>query len=188
MPTTYELPCGILVTDAAEQMVVIAVKTDDIVTADFNGITLTASASTMPAEVVTYYTEESRRRSDAYIASPEYAAKMVEAEQAARKREAEAADLLARAPATMTLRDADGWAKSVAANQDGYGAGVMRYTERWARMMEAEIAAGKTLRECADPTSRTADTEGITGFMHGCAVSILSQVWAHGDGLRAALK
>ena len=188
MPQTFEPSIGSSISDAAVRMVAIAVDTDDIVTADFNGITLTASATTVPDEVVTYYTEESKRRHDAYLASPEYAAKMVEAEKAARKAEADAAELLARAPATMTLRDTDGWDKSVAANQDGYGAGVMRYAERWARMMEAEIAAGKTLKECANSTSHTAETEGITGFMHSCAISILSQVWIHGEGLRAAIR
>ena len=28
------------------------------------------------------------------------------------------------------------------------------------------------------------DQEGITGFMYGCAVGILSQVWVHGEQLR----
>ena len=188
MPQTFEPSIGSSIHDAAVTMVSIAVNTNDIVTADFNGITLTASATTVPDEVVTYYTAESTRRHDAYLASPDYAAQMVAAQQAALRRKAAAADLLARAPESMTLRDADGWVKSVAANQDGYGAGIMRYAERWARMMEAEISAGKTLKECADATSNTADTEGITGAMHGFAVGILSQVWIHGEGLRAAIR
>jgi hypothetical protein len=28
------------------------------------------------------------------------------------------------------------------------------------------------------------DNDGITGFMYGCAVSILSKVWIHGEQLR----
>ncbi len=179
---------GADITRTAVAMVTLAVKTLDTVTADFNGITLTAAATTTPDEIVAYYSTESKRRSDAYLASPEYAAKMVEVEVAARKAEAATAELLARAPAAMTLINPEGWAKSVAANQDGYGACALRYAERWARMMEAESTAGKTLKECADPTSQVADTEGITGHMHGCAVSILSQVWVHGEGLRAAIR
>ena len=31
---------------------------------------------------------------------------------------------------------------------------------------------------------RKADTEGITGFMYGCAVNILSQCWEYGEVLR----
>lgn len=33
-------------------------------------------------------------------------------------------------------------------------------------------------------TSHDADTEGITGFMYGCAVNILAHVWEHGEELR----
>lgn len=36
----------------------------------------------------------------------------------------------------------------------------------------------------ADKLSYDADTEGITGFMYGCAVSILSQCWEYGQYLR----
>ncbi len=188
MKQTFEPSIGSSIHDAAVRMVSIAVDTDDTVTADFNEITLTATATTAPDEIVSYYTAESKRRHDTYIASPEYAAQMLAAQQAVCKAEADAAAILARAPAAMTLSNPEGWANSVAANQDGYGAGVMRYAERWARMMEAEIAAGKTLKECANSTSTVADTEGITGAMHGFAVSILSQVWVHGEGLRAAIR
>lgn len=84
----------------------------------------------------------------------------------------------------MELTDREGWEKTVEANQDPYGACAIRYCKRWAEMMEAELEKGKTIQEVAEETSHKADTEGITGFMYGCAVSILSQVWAHGEGLR----
>lgn len=42
----------------------------------------------------------------------------------------------------------------------------------------------KTIMENADHLSHEADTEGITGFMYGCAVNILSQCWEHGEELR----
>lgn len=60
----------------------------------------------------------------------------------------------------------------------------MRYAEQWARLMQLEMAGGKPLEEIADASSREADTEGITGFMYGCAVSILSHTWKHGEQLR----
>ena len=50
------------------------------------------------------------------------------------------------------------------------------------------MAKGQTLKECAMPTSMLADTEGITGAMHGFAVGILSLVWVHGADLRAAVR
>lgn len=84
----------------------------------------------------------------------------------------------------MELKDAAGWEKAKAANTDPYGGRVMSYAEDWANLMEARMAAGETIKQCAQPTSREADTDGITGFMYGAAVSTLAQVWAHGDELR----
>jgi hypothetical protein len=84
----------------------------------------------------------------------------------------------------MELKDAEGWARAKAANTDPYGGRVISYAEDWANFMEREMATGKTVAECAKPTSREADTDGITGFMYGAAVSILAAVWAHGEDLR----
>ena len=77
-----------------------------------------------------------------------------------------------------------GWEKSVEANQDPYGKGTMDYAEGWAKLMQIEIAKGKTVRECADETQKGLGFFGITGFMYGCAVSILSQTWKYGEELR----
>ena len=69
-------------------------------------------------------------------------------------------------------------------NSDDYGSGVVRYGERWAEMMEPLLALGCRLGDVADRTSHEADTEGITGFMYGCAVQALAQFWIHGEQLR----
>lgn len=73
-----------------------------------------------------------------------------------------------------------------AKNTDGYGSGVFRYAERWANMMEDELdnTLGVRVRDIASRLSHEADTEGITGFMYGAAVSILSQCWVHGEELK----
>lgn len=84
----------------------------------------------------------------------------------------------------MKLKNKEGWEQFVTINNDPYGSGVVRYAKRWANMMEQEMESGKSLIEIADATSHKADTEGITGYMYGCAVSILSQVWEHGEELR----
>lgn len=116
-----------------------------------------------------------------------------ELERQARQREADKArqrhswildGALLMAPKSLTLRDEEGWKKSVEANKDGYGAAVIRYAEKWARLMEGRMEHGDTLENCADEASSIADDEGITGFMYGCAVSILSQCWIHGEQLR----
>ena len=46
------------------------------------------------------------------------------------------------------------------------------------------IDALQAIMENAESLSHEADTEGITGFMYGCAVSILSSSWEYGEELR----
>lgn len=74
-------------------------------------------------------------------------------------------------------------------NNDGYSRACFTYAERWAEMMEKKIEASsddvmKVIVDNADKLSYEADEEGITGFMYGCAVSILSQCWKYGELLR----
>ena len=84
----------------------------------------------------------------------------------------------------MKLADKSTWEEFVNTNRDFYGSGVIRYAERWANMMEKEMENGKNLADIARATSYMADTEGITGYMYGCAVSMLSLVWEHGKELK----
>lgn len=90
---------------------------------------------------------------------------------------------LVNAPA-IELAEEAGWQKFKDNNKDGYGGAVVTYAERWARLMQVEMANGKKLEDMADATSSEADLEGITGFMYGCAVSTLAHCWKHGDQLR----
>lgn len=69
-------------------------------------------------------------------------------------------------------------------SNDPYGKGIVDFTEAWAVLMEQRIAAGEKIADIAKPTSRTADTDGITGFMYGCAVRALAHFWEHGEELR----
>ncbi len=75
----------------------------------------------------------------------------------------------------------DNWKSN---NQDGYGACIFRYAEKWATMMECAIQRGEKIKDVAKKLSHDADTEGITGYMYGAAVNILSQCWEHGEELR----
>lgn len=69
-------------------------------------------------------------------------------------------------------------------NRDPYGSAVYRFLERWADLMEQKIKEGYELKDIAKQCEHEADIEGITGFMYGAAVSVLSQVWEHGEQLR----
>lgn len=81
-------------------------------------------------------------------------------------------------------KDQPAWQQIVDINNDPYGRATVEYAARWASMMEREIAAGKKLEDVAEQLSRDADTEGITGFMYGCAVSMLAHHWIYGEYLR----
>lgn len=151
---------------------------------DFNGQKITASPDSNPDQMVQAFSDECDRRHREYIASPEYKARQEEAARKERERKAKVEAILADAPETMTLADADGWGKAKAANSDPYGGAVMTYAERWARMMEARMAKGERIADMADECSHLADEEGITGFMYGAAVSTLARVWKHGEALR----
>ena len=69
-------------------------------------------------------------------------------------------------------------------NADPYGSAGYRFLEKWADLMEAEILAGCSINDVAKKCSHEADTDGITGFMYGCAVGVLSQCWEYGEELR----
>ena len=87
----------------------------------------------------------------------------------------------------MKFKDAEaeaGWNLTVKNNSDPYGKAGVDFARSWADMMEAKVDAGASVADVAQQCSRDAYTEGITGFMYECAVSILSQVWVHGEALR----
>ena len=67
---------------------------------------------------------------------------------------------------------------------DFYAAGIFRFAERWGGMMEQELGDGFTVAESAVKTEHKAYTDGITGYMYGRAVNILSDFWEHGEDLR----
>ncbi len=84
----------------------------------------------------------------------------------------------------LELSDPVKWQKSREANTDDYGKCALDYAEGWAKLMQIEIAKGKSVKECANPTQKGVSFYGITGAMYGCAISILSQTWKHGEELR----
>ena len=73
-------------------------------------------------------------------------------------------------------------------NLDPYGHACFTYAERWAEMMELKINESGSAEEAiinnAERLSHEADKEGITCFMYGVAVKILSYHWEYGDILR----
>lgn len=69
-------------------------------------------------------------------------------------------------------------------SQDGYSKAVIEYGEAWAKLMQIEIAKGRTIQEMGDETQKGVNYLGITGFQYGCVVRGLSHFWKHGEELR----
>jgi len=125
-------------------------------------------------------------RHQRYINSQEYKDRCVESDRKAAAKAVAFADVLAMSPEVADMsRDPAGWTKHLENNNDPYGPAVGEYASLWARLMEGRVSAGSSVSECAEAMGSLADTDGITGFMYGCAVSILSQAWVYGDELKA---
>lgn len=85
----------------------------------------------------------------------------------------------------MEFSDEAAWLAAKAANEgEPYGAGILSYAERWARMMQLEMSEGKPIEEVWNSTSHEADLEGMSGFSQGAATHLLTQCWVHGGKLR----
>ena len=176
--------CGTSISEACKEASEMARARNCLVTFNFNGIDLTVTPEADAGLIEEEYHREQSLADEKYMASPEYKRRQEEWAREAAEQQAKREAALVGAPAQMTLRDPEAWKASVDRNSDPYGAAGHTYAERWARMMEAEMSRGKKLEDVAEECSHLADEEGITGFMYGCAVSILSAVWSHGEELR----
>ena len=87
---------------------------------------------------------------------------------------------------TIAPNQHEAWENCKAINaKDGYSKCVIDYAILWAQYMEYLMAKhNKKLSEVWDSSSHSADIYGITGFMYGCAISILSSFWKYGEELR----
>lgn len=86
--------------------------------------------------------------------------------------------------AAFTITDAYTWQDYVDKNLQGYGYAILEYAAQWASLVEDALKTGSVFEEVVGPLSHEADTDDITGFMHGAAVATLSKVWKHGEALR----
>lgn len=184
MTKTIEILAGANINQACSDAVKSAQSDRCNVSFEFNDQTIVATPQSIPEALVKQYHYEMERARAAYEASPEYAKRKEEYERKEHERNTLLESTLKDAPANMTLRDPAGWKAACEKNKDPYGNGVMTYSERWARLMEARMSKGEKLADIADECSHLADSEGITGFMYGCAVSTLAAVWVHGEELR----
>jgi hypothetical protein len=197
---TYKPAAGEHISRACLEAVLLADKRKKAVKLVFNGTpvicTWGASWRYSPQErakrLEAAWVRLSRERHEAWLKSLKgRKARKALAEQATVKARYTAGRALFAAEGILpiTLKDAAAWERSVVVNEDDpLSHGITLYTSRWAHLMEAAMARGETLAGCARRTSHEADLIGLSGAAFWCAVNILSQVWAHGDDLRDALK
>lgn len=177
---TYEPMAGEHIEKAANAAIALAKFSGERVQFMFNDQEIIVGPNYNASAVAAAFNAECERRHAEYVASPE---------GQKRKAEQDASQAIADASAAEGIlpfekSDPEGWDTCVAANDDGYGACAVRYAARWANLMEKRMSEGSTLPDCADKASHDADTEGVTGFMYGCAVGILAKTWKHGEDLR----
>jgi len=139
----------------------------------FNDIPLEARPGSCPTDIIRSYQDQSEARHA-----------RIEAERDVAQFREQAAKAKSEGLPPFNVSDRSVWDSWVDANKDPYGACTMRYAARWANYMEREIAGGKSLEQIAEKASHDADLEGVTGFMYGCAVGMLSKAWKHGEELR----
>ena len=100
------------------------------------------------------------------------------------KEDAEVSELIKDEVLELTAEKA--WNKSLRVNTDPYGSGVMRYAERWGKLMQVEMRQRGTevlTKEIVEETKFRADNEGMSGFSWSCARNLLIQCWKHGAKL-----
>lgn len=179
----YDPIAGTDITRAVTHLISIAPDDGEAVM-DFNGTEVRARLGDKADQLVAAWRAEVERKAAVWRASPEHARQQAEmAEREARRKAALQAEL-ATAPATMTIRDQAAWDAFVA-NNPGMGAGILRYAERWARLMEGRLARGEGIAASRTPTSHLADDEGMSGMTHSFAVGVLRHCWLHGEELYA---
>jgi hypothetical protein len=195
--------CGNTFSEVAKKAKEIATDKNIIVEFDFNGVkclvdketnldylyrdysnSWTMGWKTVGPNCVTKYDKETQAEFKRLTKiKEEKAAK--EAEEYRKKEAAEKAVFDAKINGIeLELKDVEGWNKSREANTDPYGKAALDYAEGWAKLMQFEISKGNKLVSIAEKTSHELGFMGITGFMYGCAVNLLSQCWIYGEELR----
>lgn len=179
---SYEFLAGVEIRQGCMNIVEAAKRRGETLTADFNGLTITATPDSDPVVLADDWRRRCDQRHAEYLRSPEHAEQQRKATEAADRRADQLASALQGAPAEPDL-DREKWDPWLAKQTDGYSRAVFTYAHLWARLMEAAVARGGNVREVEGPCSHLADVEGITGAQHGMAKSILRQCWRLGSAL-----
>jgi len=175
--------CGEDIQTAYEKLSDLARRTGEPVSTEFNGQIISAAPWDDSQMLTDTWHKELLRQHEAFIQTDEYRIQQAQRIERARIADAARCAALVDAPPPDIIDD-DAWVEWELANPDPYGGRIMSFAEDWARLMQVEIAKGRTVAECAEECARLADHDGITGFMYGAAKSVLVQTWRHGAELK----
>lgn len=165
---------------------------------EFNGVTLVVTKENADAEKIyaewnagmEANAEKYRLEREAYMKTPEYRAERAKQLKIAIRKEAVQKEVINVDETTeLEFKDEEAaklWQQFVEVNsKDPYSNGVVTYARRWGKYMQHLMKKhNKSLIQIAEKASFISDTEGITGFMYGCAVNTLAQCWKYGEELR----
>ncbi|MBQ8044515.1 MAG: hypothetical protein IJ272_10320 [Clostridia bacterium] len=171
----------------------------ETITFNFNGVTVVVNRENADAKKIYAQwhekfeesIEQQRREHEEYMKTPEYRAKRAKELKYYTRRENVEKDVITVSKTeAIEFKDeeaANKWENWVQINSnDPYSFGVVTYAKYWAKYMQHLMRKhNKSVKDIAEQTSHVCDIEGITGFMYGCAVSILAEVWKYGDDLKS---
>jgi len=179
-PLKYKPMVGQHIRDAAEAAIDLSLTSGRKVSFEIHDVEVIVTGRTTVDEAVQFFLEAERillgifkRHAGEYRGSPEC------------KVAADAAIDEKTKGIQLEFADAAAWKKIVEINAaDNYGSAAVRYAERWAKLMQVEMAAGKKLEDIAGKASREANSEGASNIMYAAAVSVLARTWKYGEQLR----
>lgn len=165
---------------------------------EFNGAYVSVTAKNADADKIVQLWNEKmeenhikwEKEREEYMKTPEYRAKRAkELKIATRRQNVEKVVLHVDETTELEFKDDEAkknWEQFVEVNsKDGYSNCVVTYARRWAKYMQHLMEKhNKSVFQIAENASHMSDINGITGFMYGCAVSVLSQCWKYGEELR----
>lgn len=89
---------------------------------------------------------------------------------------------------TFSCRSPRIWNEYLNKNQNAYGRAILKFANIWATEMELKMNGGifkdlsnKDINDCSEKADNILG--GITGFMYGRAIKILSDTWKYGNEL-----
>ena len=183
----YEAVAGENIKDCIKTMLLMSKIEGKPVQTTFNGATFSVTADTNPEDAYKLWEQTLEKNAEAYWNSPEGIKAAAEAKARAEKKakeDAEVSELIKDEVLELTAEKA--WNKSLRVNTDPYGSGVMRYAERWGKLMQVEMRQRGTevlTKEIVEETKFRADNEGMSGFSWGCARNLLIECWKYGAKL-----